>query len=115
MPSHGLLPTLIVEFCYSISKECAFNCRVKFGAFYDFLDQHHPGQFDRIASGHYAKIERALDLERPVALQMTSDAIKDQTYFLANLTQQQLSKAMFPLGTLTKVVRATAFRMGHWT
>jgi hypothetical protein len=35
-------------------------------------------------------------------LALTPDAVKDQTYFLAHLSQAQLSKAMFPLGGLTK-------------
>ena len=34
---------------------------------------------------------------------MTPDAVKDQTYFLAHLSQQQLARTIFPLGTLTKV------------
>ena len=38
----------------------------------------------------------------PVRLRMTPDAIKDQTYFLAHLSQAQLSRALFPLGHFTK-------------
>ncbi|KAG2448082.1 hypothetical protein HYH02_007107 [Chlamydomonas schloesseri] len=34
------------------------NSRVKFGAFYDHLAQHHSTEFDRVASGHYARVER---------------------------------------------------------
>jgi hypothetical protein len=37
-----------------------------------------------------------------VQLRLTRDDVKDQTYFLAHLTQQQLSRVMFPLGPLTK-------------
>lgn len=34
------------------------NSRVKFGAFYDHLAQRHGAEFDRVASGHYARVER---------------------------------------------------------
>lgn len=71
------------------------NSRIKFGAFYDALDKSF-GEFDRVASGHYAKILRS-SREVP-KLCLTPDPIKDQTYFLANLTQHQLSRALFPLG-----------------
>lgn len=77
-------------------------CRVKFGAFYEFLESDGGHDFDRVASGHYARIIREEGGEE-VQLALTPDANKDQTYFLAHLSQQQLSKAMFPLGNLTKV------------
>ena len=56
---------------------------------------------DKVSTGHYARVE--LDqgsdrwlLKRPV------DLAKDQTYFLFGLTQEQLSRTLFPLGGLTK-------------
>jgi len=76
------------------------NSRVKFGAFYDHLQECHSGQFDRVASGHYARLERTPS--GLVSLTMSSDAHKDQTYFLAHLSQAQLSRVMFPLGYLPK-------------
>jgi hypothetical protein len=139
---------------------------VKFGAFYEYLQQEHAGSFDRIASGHYAKVQRlqaapaqqsepaaaasgqqpvqqqhhaatshssssGVDADSPAAallerqashagasssdsssggrsgssscrLLMVPDAVKDQTYFLANLSPSQLSRCMFPLGSFTK-------------
>jgi hypothetical protein len=185
------------------------NSRIKFGAFFDYLEAQFPGHFDRIASGHYARLLRAdtgdnelqsmsaeanvaaaparnhnslqakamagssssreahvvtsprvysteaqrmvsqvgdanvlesvstetlaeaihtpnsqkqvrgmqhlsttsvdvpekcssFSSHRPVQLCLTADAVKDQTYFLAHLTQQQLSRVMFPLAPLTK-------------
>lgn len=80
-------------------------CRVKFGAFYEHLEAHFGDSFDRIGSGHYARLVRD-PVEAPasqVRLAMTPDAIKDQTYFLAHLSQEQLARTIFPLGTLTKV------------
>ncbi len=82
-------------------------CRVKFGAFLDHLEASHKGKFDRIASGHYARLVRGPHEDQPVSLHMTPDVIKDQTYFLASLSQKQLSKIMFPIGSLTKVLLCT--------
>ena len=81
------------------------HCRVKFGAFYEHLERHFGGQFDRIGSGHYARLVRGPggDPGNQVRLAMTPDAVKDQTYFLAHLSQEQLARTIFPLGTLTKV------------
>ena len=71
------------------------NSRVKFGAFYDLIGNN----FDRVATGHYADLERKKDL---VYLKATPDLIKDQTYFLSHLTQSQLQKAEFPIGKYQK-------------
>lgn len=81
----------------------SLSCRVKFGAFYEYLASQQEHNFDRIASGHYARIIRGEDPAEPVRLALAPDAIKDQTYFLAHLTQNQLSKVMFPLGHFNKV------------
>mmetsp|Transcript_35612 Transcript_35612/g.79155 ORF Transcript_35612/g.79155 Transcript_35612/m.79155 type:complete len:597 (+) Transcript_35612:87-1877(+) len=151
------------------------NSRVKFGAFYDYLEREHAGEFDRVASGHYARVVRVAQDALPdisqqqqadsqhlpcvassnggsnnglgsatasqqqphaqsirfhassapsaggsrttdtstastsgtgstevALLCLTPDAVKDQTYFLAHLSQAQLSRVMFPLGGLTK-------------
>ncbi|CAI7838449.1 unnamed protein product [Closterium sp. NIES-54] len=76
------------------------NSRIKFGAFYDHLDFTH---FDRVASGHYARVARSpADPQAAVRLVLSADEVKDQTYFLSHLSQQQLSRVMFPLGALTK-------------
>jgi tRNA (5-methylaminomethyl-2-thiouridylate)-methyltransferase len=71
------------------------NTRVKFGCFYDSIDP----SFEKIATGHYADIEYE---ENVFHLKRVADPIKDQTYFLAHLTQKQLSRALFPIGTFTK-------------
>lgn len=94
------------------------NSRVKFGAFFEYLNDHD-AEFDRVASGHYARIEREHSHEGSpsqvakwmgqgevsssgVSLCLTPDSVKDQTYFLANLSQRQLQTVLFPLGDLTK-------------
>src|SRR5689334_11949578 len=56
---------------------------------------------DKIASGHYARIEFD-DASGRWHLKRAADFTKDQTYFLFGLTQQQLSRTMFPLGAMTK-------------
>ncbi|HLZ42549.1 MAG TPA: tRNA 2-thiouridine(34) synthase MnmA [Candidatus Sulfotelmatobacter sp.] len=67
---------------------------------------------ERIATGHYARViyDAAHDrwlLKRP------ADSSKDQTYFLFGLTQEQLSRTLFPLGDMTKPqVRELARRYG---
>jgi tRNA-specific 2-thiouridylase len=67
---------------------------------------------DRVATGHYARVKFDEALDRWLLLR-ARDRKKDQSYFLFGLTQEQLSKALFPLGELTKPeVRAIARRAG---
>ncbi|MEN8252362.1 MAG: tRNA 2-thiouridine(34) synthase MnmA, partial [Patescibacteria group bacterium] len=55
---------------------------------------------DKIATGHYAQIEESD--EENVKLKRAPDPVKDQTYFLAMMSQEQLQKAMFPIGYMQK-------------
>lgn len=72
------------------------NREIKFAAFLNFaLDSGA----DRIATGHYART--AADGGRTLLLK-GRDADKDQSYFLCLLSQDQLSRAVFPLGDLHK-------------
>jgi tRNA-uridine 2-sulfurtransferase len=65
-----------------------------------------------VATGHYARVTYDED-RRSYRLLRSADRDKDQTYFLFSLTQEQLSRAMFPVGALTKSdVRAHAVRLG---
>jgi tRNA-specific 2-thiouridylase len=57
--------------------------------------------FDRFATGHYARAGRD-EVRGRWTLSKASDPIKDQSYFLCGLTQDQLSIALFPLGDLVK-------------
>lgn len=80
------------------------NRQVKFGKFYQKVDkwceERNLEPFDKVASGHYAKIEM---LEGRSVLKMAPDPIKDQTYFLARLSEEQLERAMFPIGDYSKI------------
>jgi len=63
---------------------------------------------ERIATGHYARIRRDESTGRFQLLRGV-DRSKDQAYFLFGLTQEQLARAIFPLGELSKEqVRAIA-------
>src|SRR5690242_6158243 len=56
---------------------------------------------DRLATGHYARVEFD-SAGGPWLLKRPVDRAKDQTYFLFGLTQDQLSRTLFPLGGLRK-------------
>lgn len=75
------------------------NERIKFGAFLDYLLEHEAGEQMSIATGHYARI---LDRGDHVELARSPDPVKDQTYFLAHLHQDQLRRIVFPVGSLEK-------------
>lgn len=109
------------------------NEKVKFGS---LLRKARALGAEMIATGHYAKIQvvgRDGALRRPNAggdaalaarapyhgngaryeLRKARDDKKDQTYFLFSLNQDQLARAMFPLGEMTKAeVRAVAKEIG---
>jgi tRNA U34 2-thiouridine synthase MnmA/TrmU len=97
------------------------NSRIKFGMFYDRFGK----DFDRVATGHYAQVEEvichpelvegsAYDEEdsstrrlarndrKKALLKKSPDPIKDQTYFLSQLSQAQVNKVLFPIGGYRK-------------
>lgn len=90
------------------------NARIKFGAFYDYIEtmaKARPGhnaqagqafdhEFDKVATGHYAQTE---EQDNGITLLKTSpDPVKDQTYFLSQLSQRQIARAVFPIGKYQK-------------
>jgi tRNA-specific 2-thiouridylase len=75
------------------------NPTIKFGL---LLDQASQKGIDRLATGHYARIVKSDQHPNRIRLLKGIDKRKDQSYFLAFLTQQQLSRALFPLGDLEK-------------
>ena len=56
---------------------------------------------EKVATGHYARV-KWLEEENRYALYRGRDSAKDQSYFLFSLTQDQLAKALFPVGDFTK-------------
>jgi len=67
---------------------------------------------ERVATGHYARVSFCEQTQRWL-LKRPADRSKDQTYFLFGLTQEQLSRTLFPLGDMTKPeVRESARQHG---
>ncbi len=74
------------------------NNFVKFDRFIDMARGVGAG---RIATGHYARVRQDDESGRWQLLRAV-DGSKDQTYFLCGLTQEQLSRTLFPLGGFPK-------------
>ena len=72
------------------------NKEIKFKA---FLDHALALGADYVATGHYARVNRA---DGQVTMLRGIDRGKDQTYFLNQLSKEQLSHVLFPLGELQK-------------
>jgi tRNA-specific 2-thiouridylase len=106
------------------------NKLIKFGAF----DDKRGHDYDRIATGHYARteqvdsgqwtvdsgatqdggVQQGTDYSSPITFLATAkDPVKDQTDFLSQLSYRQIQKLMFPIGHLMKSdVRAIAHEAG---
>lgn len=87
------------------------NREVKFDA---FMDVALSLGAEKVATGHYAQLSSIeKDDETIYRLLAGNDNNKDQSYFLCQLSQDQLSKALFPIGHLTKPqVREIAKEIG---
>lgn len=88
------------------------NREVKFDV---FLETALSLGADKVATGHYARLDSFTneDGEEIYQLLAGKDHNKDQSYFLCQLSQKQLSKALFPIGELTKPeVREIAKELG---
>ena len=75
--------------------EC--NKKLKFGRLLEFAQEK---EFDYLATGHYARIEKTLTGE--FLLKKALDKKKDQSYFLWSIKKEALSKILLPLGEFTK-------------
>jgi len=91
------------------------NREIKFDVFLNAARQYGAS---RVATGHYCRCEKLSEALSPGAstiyrLLAGKDANKDQSYFLCQLTQEQLSKAVFPIGNISKPeVRRIATALG---
>ena len=84
------------------------NEKLKFGA---LLDRARQLGGDYIATGHFARLEKRPDGR--TLLKKGCDPRKDQSYFLFSLRQNQLARALFPLGEKTKQDTRQAARERH--
>ena len=87
------------------------NSRIKFGCFYNAIEGRG---YDYVATGHYAQLvehntpiqnthsNHHTNIKRLKKMRRAPDAVKDQSYFLSMLTQEQLSNVLFPIGKYTK-------------
>ncbi len=72
------------------------NKYIKFDAFFEFAKSKGA---THIATGHYAKVVHD---EKGSRMYKAKDSNKDQTYFLCQLSEEQLSTSLFPLGDINK-------------
>src|SRR3989338_7085261 len=88
---------------YTPNPDVMCNKHIKFGGFFDWAMKQGA---DYVATGHYAQNQLStLNFQ----LLTSKDTVKDQTYFLWTLTQEQLRHTLFPVGGYTKKeVRALA-------
>jgi tRNA-uridine 2-sulfurtransferase len=87
------------------------NQKIKFRVFLDYARSQGA---DAIATGHYAQIKH--HKEKGYTLHKGMDPSKDQSYFLAQLTEEQLTYSLFPIGSLHKqAVRQKARSLGLHT
>jgi tRNA-specific 2-thiouridylase len=83
------------------------NSEIKFKA---FLEHALKLKADYIATGHYARLAGEAGQRQ---LLKAVDRNKDQSYFLYRLSQQQIARAMFPLGEMTKPQVRELARQSH--
>jgi len=118
---HDVITDFVSEYKKGRTPNPCIRCNqlVKFSY---LLDKARELGCEYLATGHYARISPSCHSERlhasdesrnPFKLLKGIDAIKDQTYFLYRLNQEQLSKLKFPLGELDKQgVRELAKKAG---
>jgi tRNA-specific 2-thiouridylase len=89
------------------SPDVLCNQYIKFGAFFSHID----ASYERVATGHYA-LQRTGQGHNQLLCRGV-DTHKDQSYFLSMLSQEQVNRALFPIGHLHKAqVRALAEQYG---
>jgi tRNA-specific 2-thiouridylase len=77
------------------------NREIKFD---EFLKETESLGVDKVATGHYCRVEELVKDDGSTVYRLLEgvDRNKDQSYFLCQLSQEQLSKAIFPIGNMTK-------------
>ena len=105
----GIMDAFVEEYARGRTPNPCVECNrlLKFGALFERADSLGCRY---IATGHYARVEQ--DGGR-FLLKKGLDEVKDQSYVLFSLTQEQLARVLFPLGAMTKdEVREVARELG---
>ncbi|EYC43233.1 hypothetical protein Y032_0499g2563 [Ancylostoma ceylanicum] len=89
----------------TVVPDIACNSHIKFDHLHQYAIENLAADF--IATGHYAStsygdFQEKREQGSGIRLLCGVDTLKDQTYFLCSLRQEQLRRAMFPVGSLTK-------------
>lgn len=98
--AHEVMEHFVSEYCAGRTPNPCIDCNrcLKFGA---FLDRALAMGFDYIATGHYARVD--FDQARGVYRLLRGEShAKDQSYVLYQLTQEQLSHLLLPVGGFEK-------------
>ncbi|PVF99065.1 5-methylaminomethyl-2-thiouridylate-methyltransferase [Serendipita vermifera] len=96
---------------YTPNPDVSCNTEIKFGALLDELNM----QDSWLATGHYARLEKHIKLDRTATIKLLRgvDKTKDQSYWLSGVPEAKFKKVLFPLGHLAKTeVREIAKREG---
>jgi len=94
----AVVDDFIKSYSLGLTPNPCINCNkdIKFGLFFQMAMKNGA---DFISSGHYAQIKKKKGYD---AIYAAKDKLKDQSYFLYNLSQKQLAKIIFPIGNYTK-------------
>jgi tRNA-specific 2-thiouridylase len=92
------------EYAQGKTPNPCINCNhfIKFGELFKLANEL---SCDFLATGHYVKNQKSKKSKKQIIYKLlkAEDGNKDQSYFLYNLTQEQLAKILFPLGDYAKV------------
>jgi tRNA-specific 2-thiouridylase len=108
--SNSIIRNFISEYRHGRTPNPCIRCNdlIKFQV---LLSYALASGFEYLATGHYARIEPDTASSR-LLLKKGTDAVKDQSYFLYRLTQEQMKYVLFPLGKYRKTeVRVLAAEM----
>ncbi|XP_037499008.1 mitochondrial tRNA-specific 2-thiouridylase 1 [Rhipicephalus sanguineus] len=97
---HSVFSTMLDEYQmgWTPNPDMLCNRAVKFGVFHEYATRRLGA--DLVATGHYARLHPLPDGR--VRLMQGVDAVKDQSFFLAQVKQEALQRSLFPLGDLEK-------------
>jgi tRNA-specific 2-thiouridylase len=107
----GIVDYFVKEYSQGRTPNPCVMCNnwIKFGRLFDYADSV---EAEFVATGHYARLEREVDSERPALLRGV-DAGKDQSYVLFGVKRSLLDRILLPVGGYQKpVIRQLAAELG---